>query len=174
MYAKTLKMPDEIRAAIVRAVEQSKKHRWSFNSVFVDILCYGEKVGHIVSDGTTNTRWSFYPNGYGDGTTKRRATTNKPFEHVLPAWAHEAMTFGTIETSGDMSERTEAEKTRTQTEERRAKLGRFARIIVDKHYNALALAACGVLVNDPDEFQLAIDLARLALGLELDAGVKPT
>lgn len=169
MYRIPLEMPPEISAGLVRAEAQRKERNHVWNPLYVDILCYSQKVGHITSDGYTHTRWNFYPLD----RKAHRETKNKPFAHVVPQWAREAMTFGDIKTSSDYTDESAARDLAATVNPRRQKLERFALAIAADNRDRLAAAACAVLINEPDEMQLAIDLARLALGMELDKGVKP-
>lgn len=165
---KLLTMPDNVREAISRAQKQKLEKGHAWNSVFVDVFCYGEKVGHIVSDGYQHTRWDFYPT-----SPSRQKRAHYHFENAIPQWAHEALTLGEPVTSSDMSERADEKKRLTGCELRREALTKYRHLIVHEDRDALAVAACRVLIDEPDEFQTAIDLARLALGRKIDKEAMP-
>ena len=75
---------------------------FAWNPVYADIIktSTGEKVGHIVSDGLTNTSWSFYPiepkagrlryakkrEQAKSGKRYHRVVNRKDLEMVVPKW----------------------------------------------------------------------------------------
>jgi len=64
----------------------------AWQPVFADVVRDGEKIGHVVSDGYENARWSFYPRN-----ERRRSVHDKHIDDVLPAWTRGA-TFGEFQT----------------------------------------------------------------------------
>jgi hypothetical protein len=79
-------MKTAIEKALDRASADRDAGRAHWVPVFIDVILSGRKIGHITSDGFTNSSWRFYAND-----PKRRRGKSKPLDNVLPAWASGAV-----------------------------------------------------------------------------------
>lgn len=90
---------DTRTAAIKRAQESLRAGDSAWQPVFADVFMDGQRIGQVVSDGFTHSKWSFQP-----ASDARRPIVDKCFDHVLPAWAAGA-TYGPFRTYDELTRR---------------------------------------------------------------------
>lgn len=81
------------------ADKRSRRRKAVWHPIFADVLIGGEKVGHIASDGYSQTHWNFYPTD-----PKRKERRRHVLAEAVPKWVERrGYAFGLFRTMGEVT-----------------------------------------------------------------------